>query len=149
MPLDRSCERSILPQRNVRSHLIVIDGVSGKNPPKVFRVEHNQMIRALATDRSDQPFNISVLPRRMERGGSVPDPHRPQTRMSGAFSSCCNSSRFQDLAQMLLTECDDMVVDALATDRSDQPLGKAVLPWRTGRNRFVADARNRRMTAPP
>jgi len=50
---------------------------------------------------------------------------------------------------MLLTECDDMVVDALATDRSDQPLGKAVLPWRTGRNRFVADARNRRMTAPP
>ena len=40
---------------------------------------------------------------------------------------------------MLLTECDDMV-DALATDRSDQPFGKAVLPWRTGRNRFVADA---------
>ena len=30
---------------------------------------------------------------------------------------------------MLLTQCDDMV-DAFATDRSNQPLGKRVLPQR-------------------
>jgi hypothetical protein len=50
MPLGRSCEGTILPQRNVRSHVIVIGGVSGKNSLKMLRVEHNQMIRALATD---------------------------------------------------------------------------------------------------
>jgi hypothetical protein len=37
--------------------------------------------------------------------------------------------RFLDVAQMLLAPCDDMV-DALATNCSDQPLGKAVLPRR-------------------
>jgi hypothetical protein len=34
-PLDRTCDGSIFLQRNVRSHLIVIGGVSGKNPLKV------------------------------------------------------------------------------------------------------------------
>ena len=39
-------------------------------------VEHQQMVRALAPDRADQAFNISVLPRGTECRGSVPDPHR-------------------------------------------------------------------------
>src|SRR5476649_2341417 len=34
------------------------------------------MISALAPDRPDQAFNISVLPGRAERRGSVPDAHR-------------------------------------------------------------------------
>ena len=40
---------------------------------------------------------------------------------------------------MLFAQCDDMV-DALATDCSDQPLGKAVLPWRAERNGLITDA---------
>ena len=40
---------------------------------------------------------------------------------------------------MQLTQCNDMV-DALATDRPDHPLGKGVLPRRTRRNRLVPDA---------
>ena len=39
---------------------------------------------------------------------------------------------------MLFAEGDDMV-DALAADCSDQPLGKTVLPWRAWRNGLVAD----------
>jgi hypothetical protein len=37
------------------------------------------------------------------------------------------------LAQVFFAEGDDMV-DALAADCSDQPLGKTVLPWRAWRN---------------
>jgi len=59
----------------VSPHLIIIAGVFRKDLPKVLRVEHEQMVRALAPDRADQAFNISVLPRRAERGGPVPDPH--------------------------------------------------------------------------
>ena len=39
---------------------------------------------------------------------------------------------------MLFAEGDDMV-DALAADCSDQPLGKTVLPWRAWRDGLVAD----------
>ena len=74
-PLDRACAGRVLPERNVSSHLVIIDGVFRKNSPKVLRVEHDQMISALAPDRPDQAFNISVLPGRAERGGPVPDAH--------------------------------------------------------------------------
>jgi hypothetical protein len=36
-----------------------------KDSPKVLGVEHQQMVRALAPDRADQAFNVSVLPRGM------------------------------------------------------------------------------------
>jgi hypothetical protein len=36
--LDRACERCILSQRNMRSHLIVVSGVFRKNSSKVFCV---------------------------------------------------------------------------------------------------------------
>src|SRR5947208_739032 len=39
------------------------------------------MVRALASDRANQAFDVSVLPRRSERRGSVPDPHRPDTSL--------------------------------------------------------------------
>jgi hypothetical protein len=42
------------------------------------------------------------------------------------------------LAQVFFAEGDDMV-DALAADCSDQPLGKTVLPWRAWRNGLVAN----------
>jgi hypothetical protein len=37
-----------------------------KDSLKVLRDEHEQMVRALAPDRADQAFNISVLPWRAE-----------------------------------------------------------------------------------
>src|SRR5215813_8291840 len=45
----------------------------------------------------------------------------------------------QDPTQMRLAQYDD-VVHALATDRSDQTLGKRILPRRARCNGFVADA---------
>ena len=75
-PLDRARAGGILPEGNVSPYLIVIGGVFRKNSPKVFCVEHDQMIRALAPDRADQAFSISILPGRAERGGPIPDAHR-------------------------------------------------------------------------
>ena len=45
----------------------------------------------------------------------------------------------QDLTQVGLSE-HDQVVDALPPDRADEPFRKAVLPWRAGRDRLVANA---------
>jgi len=42
---------------------------------------------------------------------------------------------------------DDYVVQALAADRSDQPLSKAVLPGRGWRNRPVTDAHSGQSTS--
>ncbi len=57
--LDRACAGRVLPERNVSSHFIIIGGVFRKNSSKVLCVENNQMIDALASDRADQPFNIT------------------------------------------------------------------------------------------
>src|SRR5258708_12766373 len=45
----------------------------------------------------------------------------------------------QDPAQMRLAT-DDCVIETLATDRSDQPFGKAILPGRGWCNRLVPNA---------
>ena len=52
-----------------------------KDSPKVLSIEHQQMVRALAPDRANHAFDVSVLPRRSERRGPVPDPHRPDTSL--------------------------------------------------------------------
>ena len=37
-PLDRACAGHILPERNMRSHLVIIDGIFRKDSAKVIRV---------------------------------------------------------------------------------------------------------------
>jgi hypothetical protein len=68
-PLDWACAGRILPERNMRPHLVIINGIFRKDSAKVIRVERDQMIGALAPDRPDQAFSISVLPGRADRGG--------------------------------------------------------------------------------
>ncbi len=46
--------------------------------------QNDDMIQALAPDRSDQPFDKAILPRRGWRGRFVPDAH-------GAKSACDNA----------------------------------------------------------
>ncbi len=65
-PLDRACARRVLPEGDVSSHHIIIGGVFRKNSSKVLCVGDDQMIGALAPDRPDEAFNISVLPGRTE-----------------------------------------------------------------------------------
>ena len=62
--LDRAPVWRILSERNMRTPPIVIGGEFRKDPPKMLFVEYDQMIGTLASDRSDQAFNMAVLPRR-------------------------------------------------------------------------------------
>jgi hypothetical protein len=64
--LDRAPVWRILSERNMRTPPIIIGGEFRKDPPQVLFVEHNQMIGTLAPDRSDQAFNMAVLPGRAE-----------------------------------------------------------------------------------
>ena len=56
-PLDRTCAGCILAKRKVRPHLIIVAGVFRKNAPKMFFVEHDYVVRALAPRRPDQALN--------------------------------------------------------------------------------------------
>ena len=64
--LDRAPVQRILSERNMRTPPIIIGGEFRKDPPQVLFVEHNQMIGALASDRSDQTLNMAILPGRAE-----------------------------------------------------------------------------------
>jgi hypothetical protein len=37
--------------------------------------EHDEMVERFATDRSDEPLNVAVLPPRAWCGGVISDPH--------------------------------------------------------------------------
>ena len=65
-PRDRARIGRILLERNVSSQFVIIAGIFRKNSAKILFVDHDQMIRALAPDRSDQAFNIAVLARGTE-----------------------------------------------------------------------------------
>ena len=65
-PLDWARVGSVLPERNVSSPFVIIGSIFCKNSSKVPCVEHDQMIRAFASDRPDQAFNITILPWRTE-----------------------------------------------------------------------------------
>jgi hypothetical protein len=58
MPLDRSAERLIFIQRQVRSRLVVIGGIRGQNPPQMLCTEDDNVIEAVAPQRSNQSFRI-------------------------------------------------------------------------------------------
>src|SRR5450631_1139862 len=64
--VDRAPVRRILSERNMRTPSIVIGGEFRKDPPKVFFIEHDQMIGTLAPDRPDQALNMAVLPGRAD-----------------------------------------------------------------------------------
>jgi hypothetical protein len=61
-PLDQARTGCVLPERDMSPHLVIVGGVSHKDSAEVLHVERNQMIRALAPDRPDQAFSMSVLP---------------------------------------------------------------------------------------
>ena len=62
--LHRSVERTILVKRKVRTRSIVAGAIFCQQMAKVTFAEHHDMVEALAADRSNQPFNMTVLPRR-------------------------------------------------------------------------------------
>ena len=56
-------ERSILVQRKMRARFVIIGTIVCQQTAKVAFAEHYDMVETLASDRSDQPFDMPVLPR--------------------------------------------------------------------------------------
>src|SRR6202166_2852025 len=65
----------------MRAYLIIIFQVSQQYVAEVPLSEHNNVVKAFPSDRSDQPFGKAVLTGRGWRGRLVPDAH-------GAQSAC-------------------------------------------------------------
>ena len=61
--LRRSMERSILVERKVRAHPVVVGRVIRQQMTEVLFPQHHDMVEALASDRANQPFDMPVLPR--------------------------------------------------------------------------------------
>jgi hypothetical protein len=56
-------ERRIVVERKVRAHLIVVGRVIRQQIAEVSFPQHHEMVEALASERADQPFYMTVLPR--------------------------------------------------------------------------------------
>jgi len=57
--------------------LIVIGSVISHKVTQLRLVEHDDVIEAFALDRSDEPLNEAVLPKRARRGRVITGPHCP------------------------------------------------------------------------
>ena len=59
----------------MRARLLVVMKIASQSPPQRRLVPHNDVIQALAANRSDQSFHIGILPRRSRRRDHFFDPH--------------------------------------------------------------------------
>lgn len=55
-------DRTLFTQSQMRAGSVVIPEIGGPRPLQVPGVEKQEMVQALAPNRSDQPLHISVLP---------------------------------------------------------------------------------------
>ncbi len=78
-PQNWPCQWRIFVQRQVSAGPFVIVGVGAKHAAQMCLPDNDQMIQALSSDRSDQPFDIGVLPGRAWRRGTIPDSHGSNT----------------------------------------------------------------------
>jgi hypothetical protein len=62
----------------MRPSLIVVGRVRAKQMAEMPLPEHDDMVQAIASDRTDRPFTISILPRRSRCGWPIPNAHRPK-----------------------------------------------------------------------
>jgi hypothetical protein len=73
-----SVERSILVERKMRADTIVVGQVIGQQITKVPFSQHDDMVETFASDRPDQPFNMTVLPRRAWRDRPISNTHHAE-----------------------------------------------------------------------
>ena len=60
--------RSILPQRQMSSPVMVIGAIRRKRATERSFAEDNEVVQTLAANRANEPFHVSSLPRRPRRG---------------------------------------------------------------------------------
>src|SRR3979490_1553188 len=63
----------------MRPYPVVIIHVRQQNVTEVSLAEHNNVVKAFPSDRTDQPFSISVLPRGARRCWSVANAYRSES----------------------------------------------------------------------
>src|SRR5260370_27309609 len=67
----------------MRPSLVIVGRVRAKQMAKMPLAEHDNMVQAIASDRTDRPFTISILPRRSRCGWPIPNAHRPKAADEG------------------------------------------------------------------
>ena len=77
-PLNSTRLGRVLIQGQVRARPIIVGRVRSQQMAKMPLAEHDNMVQAIASDRTDHPFTISILPRRSRRGRPIPNAHRPK-----------------------------------------------------------------------
>src|SRR6201982_2563796 len=60
----------------MRPYLVVITHVRQQDVTEVALAEYNDVVKAFPSDRADQPFSISILPRGARRRGPIADAYR-------------------------------------------------------------------------
>lgn len=59
----------------MRTHSVVVRGVICQQPTKLLLPQDQDMVEALASDRSDQSFSMAVLPWRSRSDGPISNAH--------------------------------------------------------------------------
>ena len=67
----------------MRSRRVVIFGVGFQHTAQMVLIKNNDVIETFAPDRTDQSFDIAVLPWRSKRRWAVADAHRFQLILEG------------------------------------------------------------------
>jgi hypothetical protein len=68
--------RRIFAERAMRPVVIVVVDIALQHAAQMTSAEDNHVVEVFAADRTDDPFGIAILPRRMRHGGAIPDAHR-------------------------------------------------------------------------
>src|ERR1700680_2750491 len=66
------------------STVVVIASIGSQDSAQMRLAQDNDVVQALAPDRSDQPFGKAILPRRRWCGRLVPDAHGAQSARDDA-----------------------------------------------------------------
>jgi hypothetical protein len=61
-PLNRTTERCIFGEGEMRPNVIVVSGVDSKESAQMSFAEDDNVIEAFPADRADQPLRMPVLP---------------------------------------------------------------------------------------
>ena len=73
--MDGSGDRSVLDKGQMRPSDVVVFRIRAEHIAQMSLAEDEDVIKALPSDRADQPFGMAVLPRRSRRCRSVANAH--------------------------------------------------------------------------
>src|SRR5262249_25018460 len=71
--LDRPMEWGILVQRAMNARFVIIRGILAQDPAQVRLPKHDQVVETFPADRTDQPLDVRVLPRRSGARSACPE----------------------------------------------------------------------------